>query len=192
MPRMNLTEPAVIAAAAELADEAGFEALSVSAVARRLEVQPASLYSHVRDRSALLSGVQRLALGELGGRVSQAVAGRAGSAALRALADAHRDYAIQRPGAWSALQYPADEHTVASPEAARIATLSIAVMRGYRIPPDDAVHAVRLVAATINGFLALDRGQAFAHRNESAHQSWLAAIAALDRALSTWPQGSGK
>ncbi|MFG6504518.1 TetR/AcrR family transcriptional regulator [Microbacterium sp. P05] len=187
MPRTRLDTGRVLAAAAALADTEGFDALTVSAVARELGVQPASLYEHVRGRDALLDGVQRLALGELGSRVADAVAGRSGRTALQGLADAHRNYAAERPGAWAAMQRTASPETALSPEAARVATLLLAVIRGYPVPSDAVVHAARLVGATVNGFLALTRSDAFSHRADDQEASWTTALDALDRALSTWP-----
>ncbi len=187
MPRANLNKQTVLAAAANLADSEGFDAVTVTAVARLLGVQPASLYEHVQGRNALLDGVHRLALGELGSRISECVAGRSGGAALRDLADAHRTYATERPGAWAALQRPAAQETAQSPEAARVASLMLAVIRGYPVPADAIVHAARLVGATVNGFLALSGADAFGHRSEAEEKSWTGAIDALDRALHTWP-----
>lgn len=183
MPRVNLTVEDVVSAAARIADRDGFDAVSVSAVARALDVQPASLYSHVRDRAALLDGIHRLALAELADRVGDAVAGRAGRDALVALADAHRDLAEERSGIWAALQRPAGPETVRSSEAARVATLMLAVLRGYDLPESELVHATRLVGATINGYLALDRSGAYSGRDESTDASWSWVIDALDRAL---------
>jgi AcrR family transcriptional regulator len=187
MPRANLDQQTVIAAAVTLADRDGFDSVSVSAVARLLGVQPASLYEHVRGRDALLDGMQRLALGELGERVGDAVAGRSATDALRGLADAHRSYARERPGSWAALERRAAAETARSPEAQRVASLMLAVIRGYSVPDEAHVHAVRLVGATINGFLALTRADAFGHRDDSEDESWMCAIDALDRALYSWP-----
>lgn len=187
MPRAHLNNQTVLREAASLADCEGFEAVTVTAVARLLDVQPASLYEHVQGRNALLDGVHRLALGELGSRISEGVAGRSGGAALRGLADAHRTYATERPGAWAALQRPATEETAQSPEAARVASLMLAVIRGYPVPAEAMVHAARLVGATVNGFLALTGAGAFGHRAEAEEESWTVAIDALDRALDTWP-----
>jgi AcrR family transcriptional regulator len=183
VPRLNLTRDDVIRAAARLADDEGFDAVSVSAVARLLGVQPASLYGHVRDRAALLDGIHRSALAELAERIAAAVAGRAGRDAIVALADAHRGLALSRPGVWSALQRPAGADTIASPEAARVATLTLAVLRGYGIPESDLVHATRFVAATINGYLALQGSGSYRGRDESEDASWLWSLDARDRAL---------
>ncbi|WP_159621075.1 TetR/AcrR family transcriptional regulator [Ruania rhizosphaerae] len=187
MPRANLNEHTVLEAAAGLADREGFAAVTVSAVARLLGVQPASLYEHVRGREALLDGIQRLALGELSSRISAGVAGCAGSEALRGLADAHRAYSRERPGAWAAIERRASAQTAQSPEAGRVASLTLAVVRGYPVPSDALIHAARLIGATINGFLTLSRVDAFGHRSEAEEESWTVTIDALDRALHTWP-----
>ncbi|WP_062464152.1 TetR/AcrR family transcriptional regulator [Demequina soli] len=188
MPRTPLSPAVVVATAASLADAEGYDAVTVSAVARALDVRPASMYAHVRDREALLAGVHRLALGELAERVAAQVAGRSGHDALAGLAAAHRAYAAARPGAWTALQRPASPETAASPEAARVASLLAAVIRGYDVPERATVDAVRLVGATITGFVALTDAQAFAHRPDDVDASWAAAVDALDRALTSWPQ----
>jgi AcrR family transcriptional regulator len=187
MPRANLDSQTVIAAAVSLADRDGFGAVSVSLVARCLGVKSASLYEHVRGRDALLDGMQRFALGELAARISDAIAGRSATDALRGLADAHLAYARERPGAWAALARHATVDTARSVEAQRVASLLLAAIRGYPVPDEERVHAVRFVGATVRGFLSLTRVDAFAHRDDSQDESWTAAIDALDRALFTWP-----
>lgn len=187
MPRANLSRAAVVDAAARLADRDGAAAVSMSSVAREVGVKPASLYEHVDGLSALLDGAHVLALGELAAAVADAVAGLAGADALRAFADAHRAYATAHPGRWELLQRVARPSTLASPEAARVGSLTLATLRGYPVPDDQRVHAVRLVSSTINGYLALTRNDAFSHRAEPTDVSWRAVVDALDRALTTWP-----
>ncbi|MBQ1048146.1 WHG domain-containing protein [Micromonospora sp. C51] len=187
MARANLTPAVVTAAAAELADREGFDAITLSALARHFGVQTASLYSHVRDRSALLDSVQELALGELADRIAIAIGGRSQRDALTALADAHRDYARQFPGRWAALQRPAAATTVRSDAAGRLVALTLAMLRGYQLPETELVHATRLLGATINGFLALEVAGSFGHREPPADTSWHRALSALDIAFRSWP-----
>jgi AcrR family transcriptional regulator len=178
--RANLTSATVIAAAADMADRDGFDALTLSALARLLGVQTASLYSHVRDRSALVEGVHQLALGELADRIAMAIGGRSGRDALVAFADAHRDYAQRFPGRWTALQRPATAATAGSEAAGRLAGLNLAMLRGYPLPETELVHATRLLAATVNGFLALQANGSIAHRRPAVEDSWYWALDALD------------
>jgi len=187
MPRANLTQPVVVAAAADLADASGFDQVTVSAVARTLHVQAASLYNHVRDRAELLAGVHELALDELADRIGAAVAGRAGRDALVGLAEAQRIFAREHPGRWAALQQPAAPSTVASPGAGRVATLTMAVLRGYDVPEPELVHVTRFLGATVNGFLALERSGAYAHRRPEPEVSWQRTLTALDALIRAWP-----
>jgi AcrR family transcriptional regulator len=185
--RANLSPAVVIAAAADLADREGFDAITLSALARHFGVQTASLYSHVRDRSALLHAVHELALGELADRVALAIAGRSCRAALAGLTEAHRGYARECPGRWAALQRPAAASTVRSEAAGRLVALNLAVLRGYRLPETELVHATRLLGATINGFLALEASGSFSHRDPAPDTSWQRALDALDTVFQSWP-----
>ena len=187
MPRQNLTSTSVVSAAADLADRSGYDAVSVSALARELGVQPASLYSHVRDRAAVLESVHQLALDELADTISSFTVGRSGREALSGLIRAHRDFAAERPGRWTALQRPATEATATSEPAKRVGDLMRAVLRGYDLPDDEFVHATRFVGATVNGFLTLEAAGSFSHRPLDTELSWDRALAALDGALTAWP-----
>jgi AcrR family transcriptional regulator len=187
MSRPPLTPASVISEAAALADESGLEAVTLSAVARRLGVRAPSLYSHLRDHAALLDGVSTLALADLAARVAEAVAGRAGRPALEGLAQAHRSFAREHPGRWQALQRRAGPAVVASDAARSIGALTDAVLRGYDLPPGERVHATRLLGSTINGYLALERIGSFDHSEPAPATSWNRAIDALDALLRAWP-----
>jgi AcrR family transcriptional regulator len=180
-----LTPASVIADAAALADEIGFEAVTLTAVARRLGVQTPSLYSHVRDRAALQDGITALALGDLAGRIAQAIAGRSGKAALEGFANAHRSLAVERPGLWQSLHRRAGAAAVAAPAARDLVALNDAVLHGYGIAADNRVHVIRFIGSTITGFLSLEQIGNFDHSQPPPAESWAAAIEALDILLTS-------
>ncbi|MET7443546.1 TetR family transcriptional regulator, partial [Streptomyces sp. NPDC005568] len=62
MVRAGLTTERLTRAGAELADEVGFEQVTVSELARRFDVKVASLYSHVRNSQDLKTRIALLAL----------------------------------------------------------------------------------------------------------------------------------
>jgi AcrR family transcriptional regulator len=62
MARAGLTAERLIRAGAELADEVGFEQVTLSALARRFDVKVASLYSHLKNSRDLKTGIALLAL----------------------------------------------------------------------------------------------------------------------------------
>lgn len=188
MSRPTLTASTVIRTAADLADSSGLTAVTLSAVARELDVRTPSLYGHVRDLAALRDGITILALGELSDRAGEAVAGRAGRDALTALCEVHRDYARRYPGRWESLQRRAGEEAVRSDEAARSSRALAAVLRGYGIAEEDRVHATRLISSFLNGFLHLEHVGAFAHSAPSADESWMPLIDRLDVLITTWSE----
>lgn len=85
MPRAGLSSQDVVAAAAELADEAGYQQLSMGLVAQRLGIRTPSLYKHVEDLADLPRRVATQAVTELGDTVRDALQGRSGRDALTAL-----------------------------------------------------------------------------------------------------------
>lgn len=187
MPRQKLSFDIVVREACALADEHGLDAVTVSAVARRLEVQAPSLYAHVRDVAALKDGIAEAALGELGRRISAEIAGRSGSDALRGLAGAHRTFAREAPGRWQSLQRRVGSAVADSEAAGSLVSLMRAVLHGYGLPEGEQVHAIRLLGGAINGYLSLEQSGNFAHSDPDPDASWARALDALDVLLRSWP-----
>ncbi|MDT0440198.1 MULTISPECIES: TetR-like C-terminal domain-containing protein [Streptomyces] len=188
MPRAGLTTDLVVAAAADLADEVGFEQLSVSALARRCGVRDASLYAHVRNLQDLRTRVALLAGGELIDRIAVAVAGRSGKYALTAFADAYRAFALERPGRYAATQARIDQALIADSRALRrTAEITYGMLRGYGLAEPDLTDAVRLLRATFHGYCALEATGGFGDPRE-VDRSWEKAVAALHLALENWPR----
>lgn len=187
MKRAGLTEARLVAAAAELADESGLAAVTVSALARRFDVRPASIYSHITGLDALLDQTAALALRELAESLAETLPGKSGRAALFAFADAHRDYARAHPGRWQAAQRRVGPDGAAAGAGGRIARAARAIMSGYGLTPDDEVHAVRLLGSAVNGFVALESGGGFDHSVPAAADSWHRVLDAVDTSLRHWP-----
>ncbi|MCX6405766.1 MAG: WHG domain-containing protein [Propionibacteriales bacterium] len=187
MPRAGLSTRAVLAAAADLADRDGLDAVTPSAVARSVGVRTPSLYAHVAGAEALLDGVTTLALEELADRGAEALAGRSGHDALVALADAYRTYALQHPGRYAASRRRVGPDTPAVEAGKRHSALLAAVLRGYPVPEEERVHATRLVGAAVHGFVSLQASGAFDRSDPAAETSWHRVVDAVDVALRDWP-----
>ncbi|CAM5684208.1 hypothetical protein SVIOM342S_06954 [Streptomyces violaceorubidus] len=188
MPRAGLSTERVVAAAADLADESGFDAVTVSALARRFGVKDASLYTHVRNLQDLRVRVALLAGGELIEEIAGAVAGRAGKEALAAFAGAYRAYALRHPGRYAATQIRVDQSLVAgSPALRRTAEITHGMLRAYGLAEPDLTDAVRLLRSTFHGYCALEASGGFgAPRDVQA--SWDKVVDALHVALENWPR----
>ncbi|MEV6946422.1 TetR/AcrR family transcriptional regulator [Streptomyces sp. NPDC051172] len=188
MARAGLTPARIVEAAADLADEVGFENVTLSALARHFGVKDASLYSHLRNLDDLRTRLALFAGAELIDRIAVAVAGRAGKDALTAFAGAYREYALERPGRYAATQIRMDQALIAaSPGFRRTAGITYGMLRAYGLEEPDLTDAVRLLRSTFHGYCALEATGGFGAARD-VQKSWDKAVAALHLALENWPR----
>ncbi|MFD6098991.1 TetR/AcrR family transcriptional regulator [Nocardiopsis flavescens] len=187
MARAGLSPELLVRAGADLADEAGFEHVTLSEVARRCGVKVASLYSHLKNSHDLKTRIALLALEELADRAADALAGRSGKDALAALADTYRDYARAHPGRYTAARFRLDPATAAGSAGPRHARMTRAVLRGYDLPEGEETAAVRLLGAALHGYVSLEAGGGFDHSAPDTQATWKRTLDALDSLLRNWP-----
>src|SRR5882757_9952201 len=187
MARVGLTTERLARAGTELADEVGFDQVTVSALARRFDVKVASLYSHVKGSQDLNTRIALLALEELADRGAAALAGRAGKDALTALANVYRDYAREHPGRYAAAQFRLDPEAAAASAGGRHTQLTRAILRGYDLAEPDQTHAVRLLGSVFHGYVSLETAGGFSHSSPDSQESWSRILDALDALLRNWP-----
>ncbi len=191
MPRTGLSSQDVVFAAAELADEAGYQELTMGLVAQRLGIRTPSLYKHVEDLADLRRRVATLAVTEAGEAIRDALQGRSGLEALTALLTTIRAYVIAHPGRYAATTGQPlsgrDDPLVAA--TSRFLGSIAAVLHGYGIGDDEMVHAIRTVRCTIHGYATLQAADGFQWSGDADETfDWM--IRFLDRGLrSTCPTG---
>jgi AcrR family transcriptional regulator len=162
VPRVGLSTASVVGAAADLADREGLDGLTLAGIASAVGVRTPSLYNHVQSlddvrRRLALRGTQ-----ELTEVLRDAAVGRAGDDALIAMAHAYRSYAQRHPGRYAAAQRAPDEADaeLAGAAGAAVAVL-LAILRGYGLQGDDAIHAARAVRSALHGFVSLEASGGF-------------------------------
>ncbi|WP_351235778.1 WHG domain-containing protein [Streptomyces sp. NPDC002133] len=187
MARAGLNTERLTRAGAELADEVGFDQVTVSALARRFDVKVASLYSHLKSSQDLKTKIALLALEELADRAAEALAGRAGKDALAAFADVYRDYAREHPGRYAAAQLRLTPEAAAAGAGGRHAQMTRAILRGYDLTEPDQTHAVRLLGSVFHGYVSLEMGGGFSHSAPDTQETWSRIVDALDALLRNWP-----
>jgi AcrR family transcriptional regulator len=153
----------VVAAAAALIDAEGVDALTLTALAERLHVRVPSLYNHIAGLEGLRRELALLAMRDLARTLGRTVMGLAGEAALIAAGNAYRAYAHAHPGLYTLLQYVAP---TADEEAQTAAFASVevllAVLAGYGLEGERAIHAIRALRSALHGFVLLEMSGAFA------------------------------
>lgn len=163
MARAGLNAAVVVAAAAELADEIGFDAMTMGLVAERLGVRAPSLYKHVASQHELRRGIAVLVSNEVAESVGTAIRGRSGRDALAAGMRTYRDYVLAHSGRWAATtaarpQGPDDPMAAA---VDRQLDTFAALLRGYDIPEAQLVHAMRTVRSLFHGFASIQAAHGF-------------------------------
>lgn len=185
MPRAGLTRGQVVDAAERIADEEGLDAVTLARVARDLGVRPPSLYNHVEGRDALQRELALRGLEGMAAAWRDATVGLAGDDALRALATAYRTYALEHPGLSAATTRApdrADAEMTAAAEA--VVTVLLAVLAGYGLEGEEAIHAARSVRSALFGFVSIEAAGGFALA-EDTDESFTWMVSSLGTALIT-------
>jgi AcrR family transcriptional regulator len=192
VPRAGLSTAAVVDIARAITDTDGPDALTLAAVAARAGVAVPSLYKHIRNLDALHQKLSAAATAELAEALSDAAVGRAGRDAVTALAAAYRHYARSHPDRYPTTQRVPDPADPAHVAAGRRAVGAItAVLRGYGIEGDEAIHATRAVRSALHGFVHLESTGGFG-MPQDVDRSFDRLVASLDLALRSWPGTDGE
>jgi AcrR family transcriptional regulator len=188
VPRAGLSTASVVGAAADLADAEGLEALTLARLAGSVGVRTPSLYNHVESLDDVRRRIALVGLRELGNALRDAAVGRAADDALTAMAHAYRAYARAHPGRYAATRRaPAAADDELREAGAAAVDVLLAILRGYGLEGDDAIHAARAVRSALHGFVALETGGGFGIPVD-LDESFDRMVAALARGLS----GSGR
>ncbi|MGH3279798.1 MAG: TetR/AcrR family transcriptional regulator [Trebonia sp.] len=184
MPRAGLSSHDVVAAGAELADEVGFQELTMGLLAERLGIRTPSLYKHVSDLADLRHRIATHAMSELAEAVRYALQGRSGRDALAALLAAVQAYVTAHPGMYAATTGArfADTDDPLLVATTRVIDSISAALRGYGIGDAEMVHAIRTIRCTIHGFAMLQASDGFQWSGEPGDTfDWM--IRFIDRGL---------
>ncbi len=154
---------AVVAAAAALADTEGAESVTFARLAEHLGVRPPSLYNHVAGTEGLRRELALLGIREMIATLTRAAIGKAGDDALFALANAYRAFAERRPGLYAAALLraptPGDAEEIAA--STELIGIVLAVLAGYGLAGEEALHAVRGLRSVLHGFIVLEAAGGF-------------------------------
>lgn len=152
----------VVAAAVELVNEGGLDALTLAALAKRLGVKPPSLYKHVPALIDLRRQVATSATQALLAHLQAAVVGKSGREALEAVLVAFRSFARTRPGLYQAtVETPVGtelEHVAARDAMIELIGVILRSCGGRR---KDTLHVVRVLRAAVHGFVSLELSGGF-------------------------------
>jgi AcrR family transcriptional regulator len=156
----------IVVAAREFCDREGVEALSMRALAAQVGMSAAALYGYFSDKDDLLAALWRDALLSLETRLEAISQDEADPvAALRTLASAYADYAIENPIPFRllfALSMARPDRTFDddnfSPAYVLVRERMVEAMEQGRLRRQDADVAVQVLWAAIHGVFSLHAG----------------------------------
>jgi AcrR family transcriptional regulator len=159
MARAGLDREAVLRAAVRIVDRRGFAGLTMAGLAAELNVRPPSLYSHYDSLADIEDALTLLGLEGLLAAARDAAVGLSGGAAIDALARSHRRFGREHPGLYAAtLRHAEDRQPAIRSAASAYLDLVLAVLRGFHLDGDIALHVARGLHAALRGFVALETG----------------------------------
>lgn len=186
MPRRLLNRDLIVREAADLADERGIEHLTLSAVAKQLDVPVPNLYNHIGGLDSLHEAVAELGHRQLREALTAAAIGRAGRDALFALADAYRAFALAHPGRYMAINRAAPHKNEAlMAGGVELRKIYASALAGYGLNDDDIIDVVRAIRAVLHGFASLEANQSYV-LDRSRDVSFHRLIDALHLAIVRW------
>jgi AcrR family transcriptional regulator len=155
--RVGIDKDAVIRAAAKIADDDGWDALTLARVAKKLRIRSPSLYNHVGGLEAVRRELKLLALRDLNAALGRATIGKSRDDAVRGLAAAYRTFVKRNPGTYAATMVatPKNDPPLEAAAAEVVETI-LSVLSGYGLNRGDGIHAIRALRSAVHGFAALE------------------------------------
>jgi AcrR family transcriptional regulator len=155
--RVGIDREAVVRAAAKIADDEGWDALTLARVAGKLRVRSPSLYNHIGGLETLRRELKLLVMRELNTALTRATVGKSRDDAVRALAAAYRAFVKRHPGTYAATMVAAPKNDPAVEAAAgHIVETLLSVLSGYGLDRREGIHAIRAMRSAVHGFAALE------------------------------------
>lgn len=155
--RAGLDKNVILKAAADMADKHGVANVTLKALADELGVKPPSLYKHIDGLDELNKELMLYGWKTLESDLIRSAVGKAKDDAIRAIFHTYRNYVIEHPGLFEAMQwynmYLSDEYLQVTEE---IVSLLFQILDSYNLPDEKKVHLVRIFRGFLQGFLSIE------------------------------------
>lgn len=156
-PRAGLDKGRILQEAALMADQEGYDTVTIAAVAKSLSVQPPSLYNHISGLPELKKMLAVKGLEELYHSIAEHA-----EDTVNEMAQSYLTFALNHPGLYDAsLKAPDPFHKEVKEAGDKILDLVIKMFRGRGLKGDRVYHAVRGLRSLLHGFALLEKGKGF-------------------------------
>lgn len=173
----GLTKEILIETSKEIIDESGSAAFSMRALAEKLGVKTASLYTHIESMEALFTEVGLSVLNDQKDAQLTAIQGKTGDAAVFALAESYRIFARKHTALYQLImQMPMGQDETLKAAADMTAEPSMLVLQDYPILEERRMHWQRVLRGVMHGFVSQEAAGHFSHYPVDLNESYHLAI----------------
>lgn len=153
MPRMQLTKTMIIDNALALAEQQGYEAVTMANIARSLSIKPPSLYNHFKNLEEIKLAMAEAAQKQLYEAMKDA---DQGPQPLLSLAKAYVHFGSSHPGLYTS-SLPGGSSEVSE----KLVQLIADGLTAYSSDPTEKIHAIRGFRSMLHGFIDLNKHAGF-------------------------------
>lgn len=162
MARAGLDKETVIRKAAELANEIGNDKITMKLLADNLNVQPPSLYNHIKGFEELQREIMLFGWRQMDQAMTHAAVCVSGYEALEAICHAFYQYATENPGVFNAmLWYNKFQSEEAQDATEGMFSMIYRVFSTLNISKENSDHLIRTYRGFLEGFALLVNNRAF-------------------------------
>lgn len=162
MSRAGINKELIIKKAAGLANEIGFENITLKLIAEEFGIQTPSLYNHIKSLDDLKKRLMLYGWKELEEKLLLAVVGVSGYDALRAMCYAFYEYATTNPGVFNAmLWYNKFQDEETQDATKQLFVVLFKIMGTLNIQGETINHLIRTFRGFLEGYALLVNNGAF-------------------------------
>jgi AcrR family transcriptional regulator len=162
MPRAGLDQQLVLQAAADLADEAGLDGVTLATLAQRLGIRTPSLYNHVNGLPDLRNKLAIYGMTRLSVELTREAVGKSQDDAVRSIARSYVAFVRNHPGLYEAIhRSPNWGDPEVKRTAGEVVDPIIRVFQAYGLDDNAAIHIVRGFRSLLHGFSSIEQQGGF-------------------------------
>lgn len=159
--RARTSSAEIVDAGRELLEMGGLEAVTMGAVAERVNVRAPSLYKRLPNRAALIAAIGDAAVDDLSRCLARVADGSDPAEALRRMTAAVRTFAHENPRAYELVFMSQPDESRPAPARTAAASAPVVAAAERLVGPDGALAAARLVTAFTHGFISMELNGVF-------------------------------
>lgn len=155
MSAKGLSKEIIVAEAVACVSDTGQTVISLHELARRLGIDPPSLYNHIKNTRELRDEVFRYAIDRFVANQRAATRGKRKDEAVRAFAEAYHAFAVENKGLYRLIRsIPSEEDEEAKEMALPLLDTVVEILEEYGLSEESIAHWQRVFRAILHGSIS--------------------------------------